>query len=248
MTPTPAADLVEVNRSFYDRLWRDTRLHPPERFNTWPLISTLAAQAPRRLEIGPGMRPRLPIAGSAFLDLSAPAVAALTARGGEARAGSALDLPFAPRSFDLVCAFDVVEHLEDDARVLDEIDRVLDDHGTLVMSVPLFQSRWTAFDAQCGHFRRYEPERLLGLLAARRLAVASSAGYAGMQPARPWVVDLGMWFTRAMPRRAMLLYNYVIMPIALRLQQPLVFAPGMVDAAALGLDEVVLVCRRTTGR
>lgn len=225
-------------------MWRDTRLHPPERFNTWPLLSELSAAAPRRLELGPGMRPRLPIAGTSFVDLSAPAVAALTRLGGQAQAGTIMALPFATGSFDLVCAFDVIEHVADDATVFAEIDRVLSEDGTLVLSVPLFQSRWTAFDAQCGHFRRYEPSDLLARLGERRLAVTRSAGYAGMQPAKPWVVAFGMWFLRNMPRRALFAYNHLIMPIALRMQRELSFAPGMVDAAGAGVDEVILVCRR----
>ncbi len=245
-TSASASDIVEVNRRFYDHLWLGTRLSRPEHFNTWPLVSELAARAEKRLEIGPGMRPRLPIAGSAFLDLSAPAVAELERRGGMARIGSALELPYPSGSIDLLCAFDVVEHLDDDERVLAEIDRVLTDGGTLVLSVPLFQARWTDFDAQCGHFRRYEPERLQALLASHRLQVWRSAGYAGMQPARPWVVAMGMWFMRYMPRRARFFYNYVLMPIAMRLQQPLRFSDGMVDAAAIGADEVILVCRRRT--
>jgi hypothetical protein len=87
--------------------------------------------------------------------------------------------------------------------VFAEIDRVLSPAGTVVLSVPLFQARWTTFDAQCGHFRRYEPPALLERLRERGLVVAQSAGYAGMQPASPWVVGLGMWFLRNMPRRAL---------------------------------------------
>ncbi len=190
------------------------------------------------------MRPRLPIAGTSFVDLSAPAVAALNRLGGQAQVGSIMALPFAAGSFELVCAFDVIEHVADDAAAFAEIDRVLGDGGTLVLSVPLFQARWTAFDAQCGHYRRYEPAELLARLGERHLLVASSAGYAGMQPAKPWVVALGMWFLRNMPRRALFSYNYLIMPIALRLQQELRFAPGLVDAQAAGVDEVILVCQR----
>ncbi len=68
-------DVVAVNREFYDALWSDAKLQPPERFNTWPLISGLLAASPARLEIGPGLRPRLPIAGTHFLDISSPVIA-----------------------------------------------------------------------------------------------------------------------------------------------------------------------------
>src|SRR2546421_3863176 len=88
-------DVTAVNRHFYDSLWSGTELLPPERFNTWPLISTLAAAAPNRLEIGPGMRPRLPMGGSCFIDISAPAIKRLHVLGGNTVAAQLSALPFA---------------------------------------------------------------------------------------------------------------------------------------------------------
>jgi len=73
--------LVATNRAFYDALWSRAHLERPNRFNTWPLISGLLSDAPARLEIGPGLRPRLPIPGTHFLDISAPAIERLNARG-----------------------------------------------------------------------------------------------------------------------------------------------------------------------
>jgi hypothetical protein len=65
--------LLEANRSFYDGLWSGARLVAPERFNTWPLVRSLLAPQQRRLEVAPGLRPRLPLAGTHFVDISAPA-------------------------------------------------------------------------------------------------------------------------------------------------------------------------------
>lgn len=51
--------------------------------------------------------------------------------------GSALDLSaFEPGSFDAVVAFEIIEHLQDQSRMLAEIDRVLTDDGLLVISTP----------------------------------------------------------------------------------------------------------------
>jgi SAM-dependent methyltransferase len=235
-----AAELTAVNRAFYDRLWGSSRLLSPERFSTWPWVSGLAATAPTRLEIGPGLRPRLPLAGTRFVDFSPAAVERLNAGGGQAEVGSVLNIPAADRSIALLCALDVVEHVVDDARVFSELDRVLAVDGTLLMSAPLFAARWTPFDTICGHHRRYEPDDLRARLASHGLHIVQSAAY-GMQP-RQWLVDLGLWFMKWMPRRAMFFYN-VAMPIALRLQPPLTLRDG--DAALAGdADEVLLVCRR----
>jgi SAM-dependent methyltransferase len=188
------------------------------------------------------MRPRLPIAGSSFLDLSAACVARLRAGGADAREGSATNLPFPSAHFDLVCAFDIIEHVDDDELVLAELVRVLRPGGRLVLSVPLFADRWTPFDQMCGHVRRYEPDAVQSFLAKNGLMISESCGY-GMQP-RQWLVDFGLFWLRAMPRRAMFLYNYVLMPIALRLQTQLTLSPG-IDALTIGThDEVLLVCRR----
>ena len=153
----PKEDTAAVNQHFYDNLWSGTELLRPERFNTWPLISALAAQAAQRLEIGPGMLPRLPIGATCFVDISVPAIMRLHALGANVVGASLAALPFANRQFDLVCAFDVIEHIEDDASVFGEITRVLKDDGTLVLSVPLHRARWTRHDAAVGHCPALRP-------------------------------------------------------------------------------------------
>src|SRR5690348_17648952 len=101
--------LTESNRRFYDGLWSRARLVEPQRFNTWPLISELCAGPARRLEIAPGLRPRLPLQGTMFLDLSAPALRALRARDAKTPNGVIGALPFANAAFALGCALDIVE-------------------------------------------------------------------------------------------------------------------------------------------
>jgi hypothetical protein len=96
--------LVAKNSEFYDAFWAKTYLTRPERFNTWPLISALLPASPLRLEIGPGLHPRLPIAGTRFLDLSPPVIARLNAHGGVGQCGEITVLPYPDGFFDLVTA------------------------------------------------------------------------------------------------------------------------------------------------
>jgi SAM-dependent methyltransferase len=236
-----AAEIAAVNRAFYDSLWRGMKVPPPRKFNTWPLLSQLAASTPDRLEIGPGMRPRLPIEGTHFIDLSAPVVEALRELGGRAETGEITALAHGEAAFDLVCAFDIVEHTADDGRALAEIARVLRPGGTLVLSVPLYMSAWTFFDEMVGHYRRYEPGDLQVLLATHGFALERSAAY-GMQPRSQLLLKLGMWWVRNHYAHAMRWYNNIFMPAALLLQRPLKFVPGLVGDPRV--DEVVLVCRR----
>lgn len=150
-------ELRESNGRFYDALWKDARLIEPERFNTWPLVSDLVEQSRNRLEVAPGMRPRLPIAGTHFVDLSRPAVARLRACGGNAVVGLVTSLPYSDGIFDLVCALDIVEHVDDDEAALSELSRVAAPDATLLLSIPLHESRWTAFDDHVGHRRLILP-------------------------------------------------------------------------------------------
>lgn len=67
-------------------------------------------------------------------------------------------------AFDLVLAFEVLEHLEDDAGALREWRSRLRPSGRLLISVPAREARWTATDDWAGHLRRYERTDLLALL------------------------------------------------------------------------------------
>ena len=68
--------------------------------------------------------------------------------------------------FDLVCAFEVLEHIESDATALKEWATRLRDGGWLLLSVPAYQSRYSAADELVGHFRRYDPDAVTALVAS----------------------------------------------------------------------------------
>ena len=204
-------------------------------------MSALLPSVPARLEIGPGLRPRLPIAGTHFIDISPPVIERLNARGGLAVPGAIDTLPFSDQAFDLVCAFDVIEHVEDDRRVFGEVSRVLRDGGVLIFSVPVHAHLWTEFDDWVGHARRYDPADLLAIMAANQLKVEKSAVF-GMQPANPRLVKYGMSWLEQHRTWAMFWYNWVGMPLALLFQKRLKLVSGLIDTT--GVDEMVLVCRR----
>lgn len=232
--------LVQKNSRFYDAFWSKTYLTRPERFNTWPLISALLPTSARRLEIGPGLRPRLPMADTHFLDLSAPVIARLNASGGIARTGEITALPYPDRSFDLVTAFDVVEHVEDDGRVFSEFTRVLKPSGHLIFSVPLHPGHWTAFDDHVGHARRYEPAALRTLMARHGLVVEQSAVF-GMQSNNPHLLRFAVAGLKRHPVAASRCYNWLFFPLGLLLQQKLKLSEGLMDLTHV--HEVLLVCR-----
>ncbi len=238
---TTDKQLQDVNRRFYNGLWSGARVIPPERFNTWPLVSELAAGADKLLEVAPGLRPRLPLDRTQFLDVSMAAVDKLQAQGAHAQPGLISALPFADGEFDLVCAFDIVEHVQDDQRAFAELARVCKSGAVLLLSVPLYAARWTPFDEIVGHYRRYDPDVLQALLTQHGFSIERSAIY-GMQPRSSRLLDLGMWFLEHRRQRALWWYNHVFMPLQTRFQKALKLVPGMIDTR--DVDEVLLVCRR----
>lgn len=237
-------EMLRINRDFYDALWARSRLVPAARFNTWPLVASLLPACPSRLEVAPGLRPRLPVEGTVFVDVSEPAVARLRACGADARVGIVSSLPLPDATFNLVAALDIVEHVDDDDAALAELARVSAVGAMLLVSAPLHASRWSSFDDLVGHRRRYDPAVLQAKLARFGWTVEASAVY-GMQPKSSRLLDCGVWQLRHRRDRAIWWYDRVILPIAALLQKKLVLSPGMMDTRSV--DEVLLLCRRGAG-
>jgi ubiquinone/menaquinone biosynthesis C-methylase UbiE len=78
--------------------------------------------------------------------------------------GSITELPFANNSYDLVCAFDVIEHVEDDNKAVAEMMRVCKPGGHIAITVPAYAFLWGKHDVINQHFRRYTKTVLMNLL------------------------------------------------------------------------------------
>ena len=86
-------------------------------------------------------------------------------------AASAPDLPFATNSFDIVTAFDILEHVDDDLGFLDELTRVLRPGGALAIHVPAWPSLWSGHDVVLEHKRRYTYRGLRALMKRSSLDI-----------------------------------------------------------------------------
>ncbi len=74
--------------------------------------------------------------------------------------GSITELPFEDKMFDFVCAFDVIEHVENDPLAVSEMKRVAKDDGVLLITVPAFMDLWSHHDVINHHFRRYKMKQI----------------------------------------------------------------------------------------
>jgi SAM-dependent methyltransferase len=129
-----------------------------------PHVDRLAAEVrprrPRILDIGcgPGNTIRRFLrAGDVYgFDYSLDSLAFARTKGiKNVFSGDSVALPIASGAFDCVIALDVLEHVEDDARLLREIVRVLRPGGLFFITVPAFMALWRYHDEAYGHFRRY---------------------------------------------------------------------------------------------
>lgn len=73
--------------------------------------------------------------------------------------------------FSLLLAFEVLEHIEDDAAAIRQWLSWLKPEGKLIISVPAHQKRWNARDVWAGHVRRYERKQLADLFQSAGLRI-----------------------------------------------------------------------------
>ncbi|MFK0686710.1 class I SAM-dependent methyltransferase [Mesorhizobium sp. IMUNJ 23033] len=69
-------------------------------------------------------------------------------------------MPVASQGFDLICLFDVLEHVAEDEASLATIRRMLKPGGKVVLTVPAHQWLWSKHDVGLHHMRRYSRELL----------------------------------------------------------------------------------------
>ncbi|MEV1287983.1 class I SAM-dependent methyltransferase [Micromonospora sp. NPDC049679] len=80
-------------------------------------------------------------------------------------------LPLPSASLDLVVAFDILEHIEEDHLAAAEIRRALRPGGTALIAVPCDMKLWSAHDVAVGHVRRYDRATLTTVLEKAGLVV-----------------------------------------------------------------------------
>ena len=66
--------------------------------------------------------------------------------------------------FDLVCLFDVLEHINEDKETIDKISRILNQNGYIFITVPAYNWLWSEHDERLMHKRRYSITKLKNIL------------------------------------------------------------------------------------
>ena len=160
MTGTALDGSTSYNEALYEDFWGRMPFRTPDHLPWWPAFQALCAGTKDRLEIGPGVFPRLPVEGTHVIDLSAGPLEVLARHGAIPHHGLLQDQRFPDASFDVVGMFEVLEHVSDDEGLLREIARITRPGGHLTLTVPLGMKHYCSFDRYMGHVRRFEPNEL----------------------------------------------------------------------------------------
>lgn len=81
-------------------------------------------------------------------------------------------LGFKDKTFDVIIASDVLEHIREDGAVLEEINRVLKNQGLCIITVPAYQSLWSYHDVALHHLRRYNKKELQQKILSSKMDIA----------------------------------------------------------------------------
>jgi SAM-dependent methyltransferase len=82
--------------------------------------------------------------------------------------------------FDVVAAFDVLEHIQDDAQVLCSMHRALRPAGGLLISVPQHRWLWSSVDEAADHVRRYEAAELEAKVRSAGFEILRSTSFVSL--------------------------------------------------------------------
>lgn len=155
------------------------------------IMWALAAYFPRvqrLLEIGCGTGfvlasirdafPAIELSGSEVLSAGL-AFAATRVPSAELYQMDATSIPFRDH-FDVIAAFDVLEHIDDDGAAIDAVAGALRPGGGFLLSVPQHPALWSPQDEAAQHVRRYTAGRLRRLLVARGFEIVHSTSFVSL--------------------------------------------------------------------
>lgn len=88
-------------------------------------------------------------------------------------------IPFR-EEFEVVGAFDVIEHIEDDGAVLRAMRKALVPGGALLLTVPQHPFLWSGYDVRAGHVRRYQARELRRKVVEAGLEIVRMTSFVSM--------------------------------------------------------------------
>lgn len=158
-------------------------------------------------------------------------MAAAMVAAGEVRPGGCLDtvvadarrLPFDDAEFDVVIAAEVLEHIDDDAAAMAELQRVLRPGGALAVTVPRWWPERVCWalsreyhEVPGGHVRVYRRRELVERLRRCGLQVAASHHHAHALHSPYWWLRCALGPSRDQARAARLYHRFLVYDLTRR--------------------------------
>ena len=92
--------------------------------------------------------------------------------------------------YDVIGAFDVIEHINEDELVLSNMYRALKQGGALLVTVPQHRWLWSAVDEYSGHVRRYTRSELVRKVTRSGLTVEYMTSFVSLLVPFMWISRL----------------------------------------------------------
>ena len=73
---------------------------------------------------------------------------------------------FSKKRYDLILAADVIEHIKNDKKIINNLNKILKKNGLIIVTVPAYQFLFSKKDQALKHFRRYNLNSLKKLFSS----------------------------------------------------------------------------------
>lgn len=128
---------------------------------------------------------------------------------------------FKDREFDSIVCINVLEHIQDDRRALNNIYNLLKKEGYLILLVPAHQFLFGEIDKSIGHFRRYNKKSLISLTKKTGFKI-EKVRILNMLGAIGWLISSKFFSEDSVNEKKIKIFNFIA-PITLPLED--FFAP-----------------------
>lgn len=125
------------------------------------------------------------------IDISAKAIELAKARGiRNVEVMDGTSPAFAPATFDLIIASDVLEHIEQAQEALQNWHTLLKPGGRIIIFVPAFPFLWSGHDVVNHHFRRYTEKGLIADMQKSAFTIQRSGYWNSILFVPTWLVRM----------------------------------------------------------
>lgn len=112
-------------------------------------------------------------------------------------------------TYDTVFALNVVEHIFDDSRAINNCYKLLKENGHLVILVPSYQTLFNNFDTELGHYRRYTKSSLSKLFLENNFEIIHRQ-YFNFVGIPGWFVSGKLQRNSNIPDNQMKLFDFLV--------------------------------------